>query len=316
MTTRNLATIGDAAITAIERLTWLDGIADALQELVHRAFVAAGPAQRRIKNLLHGTWLGHPLHVVLTDVPVGAWTTALILDTLGDADARGSNDYARGADTAVAVGMVGAVAAALPGLADWHYTTGDTRRSGLAHGLLNTAALVLYTRSFALRRSGRRREGRAFSGVGYAVMLAAAYIGGHLVYRQRLGVDQSQPLAEVGDFVLVLSLDELRENQPVRVDVAGARVLLVRRGRHVRALAESCSHLGGPLAEGRFDGDTVICPWHGSRFSLEDGRVIDGPATATQPCYETRIRDGRVEIRRPRRKDSAAELSSTRPAAG
>jgi nitrite reductase/ring-hydroxylating ferredoxin subunit len=206
--------------------------------------------------------------------------------------------YAAGADAAVAVGIVGAAAAALPGLADWHHTSGGTRRSGLVHGLLNTAALALYTGSLALRRAGRRGEGRALSGLGFAVLLAAAYIGGHLVYRLRLGVDRSQPTLESEEFVAAASLADLREGVLTRVDVSGVAVLLVRRGGRVAALAETCSHLGGPLADGRLEDDSVRCPWHGSRFSLEDGRVLEGPATAAQPCFETRVREGRVEIRR------------------
>jgi len=72
----------------------------------------------------------------------------------------------------------------------------------------------------------------------------------------------------------------------------------VRRGKHIFALAETCSHLGGPLAEGKLSGNTVQCPWHGSRFALEDGRVLDGPAVHPQPCLEARTRNGKIEVRK------------------
>jgi nitrite reductase/ring-hydroxylating ferredoxin subunit len=75
-------------------------------------------------------------------------------------------------------------------------------------------------------------------------------------------------------------------------------VVLVRRRGRIHALGERCAHFGGPLADGEVRDDAIVCPWHGSRFSLEDGRVLDGPATMPQPCFETRVRDGFVEIRR------------------
>lgn len=292
----DLARVGEQAIAAIERQERLDGLAERLQGLVRGALAAAGPAQRSVKNFLHGTWLGHPLHVVLTDVPVGAWTAALVMDLLDDG--RRQSRRAKGADTAVAVGIAGAVMAAAPGLADWHHTSGAARRSGLVHGLLNTAALALYTGSLLMRRRGRRTAGRGLSGLGYVLVLASAYIGGHLVYRLRLGVDHSSGGAGPAEFVPVLRLEELAEGQPRRVLVDGSPVVIVRRGARVAALAEVCSHLGGPLAEGRVDGETITCPWHGSRFSLDDGSVVEGPATTPQPLYEARVHQGRIEIRR------------------
>src|SRR4029077_19553365 len=102
-----------------------------------------GDAGRRVRDFLHGTWLGHPLHPALTDIPLGAWTTALALDAAGDR----SRGMARAADTAMGVGIAGAVGAAVTGLTDWHHTTGGDRRLGLGHAMLNTAALALYVTS-------------------------------------------------------------------------------------------------------------------------------------------------------------------------
>jgi nitrite reductase/ring-hydroxylating ferredoxin subunit/uncharacterized membrane protein len=288
-----LAHVTGNLVGSIERQRWLDRLAEPLSRAVARVYEAAGEPGRIVKNALHGTWLGHPLHPVLTDVPLGAWTAALALDLL-DAPGNGRpGPYGRGADAALGVGVVGAVGAAVTGLTDWHHTDGETRRLGLAHGLLNSGALVLMVGSLALRRRHARLEGRALGVLGYALAMTSAYLGGHLVYRQRIGVDHSQPGGADG-FVPTVRLDELSEGQPRRIDVEGVRVLLVRRGQDVHAVNEVCAHLGGPLAEGRIEGNSVMCPWHGSRFSLDDGSVLAGPATASQPCYAARVRADRV----------------------
>jgi nitrite reductase/ring-hydroxylating ferredoxin subunit len=135
------------------------------------------------------------------------------------------------------------------------------------------------------------------------VTVAAAYLGGDLVYRRRIGVDHA-PSVDDGwrpprEWKDVAAESKIAEGRSHQVEVAGQPVLLVRHAGRVRALAATCSHLGGPLADGKLEHGTVVCPWHGSRFSLEDGRVIDGPATFPQPCLEARIRDGRIEVRLP-----------------
>jgi nitrite reductase/ring-hydroxylating ferredoxin subunit/uncharacterized membrane protein len=274
-------------------------VEDALQRAVAAAFKAGGNAGRAVKNFLHGTWLGHPLHPALTDVPLGAWTTALVFDTL-DAGSRGwpwQTAARRRADDAILVGIVGAVGAALAGLTDWQHTNGTARRTGLAHAALNTVALGLYTGSLVVRRRGSRGAGRSLAVAGFGMVMASAWLGGRLVYRERVGVDHAQREEPEG-FLRALRESELREGQPVRAEIDGLRVVLVKRNGRVYAIGERCSHLGGPLAEGEVRDDSIVCPWHGSRFALADGRVLDGPATMPQPCFETRIRDGFVEVRR------------------
>jgi nitrite reductase/ring-hydroxylating ferredoxin subunit len=76
--------------------------------------------------------------------------------------------------------------------------------------------------------------------------------------------------------------------------------MLVRAGGRIHALANTCSHLGGPLCEGTLHEGGVVCPWHGSRFDLETGEVLDGPAVFPAPRFETRVRDGRIELRAER----------------
>lgn len=288
----------NAAIELIDRQDWLDPVGEQLKKSVSDAFAAGGEAGQKMKNALHGTWLGHPLHPVLTDVPLGAWTAALALDVMEAATGR--RKYAPGADAAVAVGLAGALGAAVTGLTDWNDIDGKPRRHGLVHGLLNITGTLLYTTSLLLRRRKSRPAGRCFAFAGFAVAMAAAYLGGNLVYGERIGVDHSAGAEPPQDFVPVLADAELRENELRRVEANGMRVLLVRQSGDISALAETCSHLGGPLAEGQLEGSSVRCPWHGSRFALKDGSVLDGPATHPQPCFETRVRNGQIEIRASR----------------
>ena len=308
MSDARLAGLAESAAQGIERQEWMAPLEERLQRAVTGAFAAGGPAGRAVKNFLHGTWLGHPLHPVLTDVPIGAWTTALVFDAL-DASSHGwpwQRPVRRGADDAIVVGIVGALGAAVAGVTDWQHTDGKARRTGLAHAMLNTIALGLYTGSLLMRRRGARGAGRTLAGAGFGVMLASAYLGGRLIYREHIGVDHAQREEPEG-YLRALRESELREGQPVRAELNGLRVVVIKRGGRVYALGERCSHLGGPLAEGQLQEESIVCPWHGSRFALEDGRVLDGPATMPQPCFETRVRDGFVEVRRrPEARPAAA----------
>jgi len=290
--------LAERAAQTIERQDWLRPVEDTLQRAIAAAFRAGGESGRAVKNFLHGTWFGHPLHPALTDIPAGAWTTALAFDAV---DGR----WSRRADRAIAIGIGGAAAAAVAGLTDWQHLDGEPRRTGLAHAALNTLALGLYTGSWLLRRRGARRAGRAWSYAGFGVLAAAAYLGGRLVYRDRVGVDHAQREA-LDDFSRTVLEAELREDQPRRVEVGDLRIVLVRRHGRIFALGETCAHLGGPLAEGKVQDDSIVCPWHGSRFALQDGRVLDGPATLPQPCFETRVRDGYDEVRRAGARTHAA----------
>lgn len=287
--------VTEALIKTVEQQEVLDQLSDKIQPLVSNAFESAGPAGREVKNFLHGTWLGHPLHPALTDVPLGAWTAALTLDAMETISGR--KELGAGADVAIAVGLVGAAGAAVTGLTDWSETNGRARKVGLLHGLLNVGATALYATSLVLRRKDMRGAGRGFAMLGYAVSSTAAYLGGHLVFSEQIGVNHAAAQEMPKDFVSVLADAELREGEMKRVDAAGVPVLLVRREGEVCALANTCSHLGGPLAEGKLEGDVVQCPWHGSRFNVRDGSVVDGPATFPQPCFEARVREGQIEVR-------------------
>jgi nitrite reductase/ring-hydroxylating ferredoxin subunit/uncharacterized membrane protein len=289
----------DRAIQVIDRQHWLEPLADRLESTLTNAFAAAGPAEQKVANALHGRWLGHPLHPILTDIPIGSWTAAAVLDALEAAS--GNRALGRGADAAIGLGIIGALGAAVTGLTDWRHTEGRARRLGLAHGLLNTGALALYTTSMILRRLEARKAGRGVAALGYVVANAAAYLGGHLVFGEQVGVDHTAAQVPPTEFVPVLPEAELLENQLRRVTANGMAVLLLRRGQRIYAIAETCSHLGGPLAEGKVEDLSVRCPWHGSRFALDTGEVLDSPATFPQPCFDTRVQNGQIEVRVARR---------------
>ena len=280
------------ALTRVTNQPALDRIAEPLSHAVRAAFESAGPAGRQAKNALHGVWLEHPLHPVFTDVPIGAWTTALALDAAADGDPG----MRRAATFAIGVGLVGALGAAVTGLTDWSETDGQPRRTGLVHGLLNIAATSLMATAFFQRRKDSNTHGRACAVSGFAIAVASAYLGGDLVYAQRIGVthaDAERP----DDFTPVADSNALAENTMLRARSGDTDVLLVRQRGAVHTLVHSCAHLGGPLSEGTLKDGSVVCPWHGSEFALEDGRVLNGPATQNQPCLVARERDGRIEVK-------------------
>jgi nitrite reductase/ring-hydroxylating ferredoxin subunit/uncharacterized membrane protein len=273
---------------------WVESAGKVLEQLAAAVFPDGGAGQV-VTDALHGTWLGHPLHPVLTDLPAGSWTLAAALDAL---DMFGESDnFSNGADAAVGLGIAGATAAAVTGLNDWRHTSGRARRVGVLHALLNVVALTLYVVSLVLRRSGARGAGRATGFLGFGVVIVSTYLGGDLVYDERIGVDRSSERALPRKFTRVMADDDLPEGELHKATVRGAGILLLKRDGRIHALADTCSHLGCSLADGRLEGDTVVCPCHGSTFGIEDGRVVHGPATFPQPVLETRVENGQIEVR-------------------
>jgi nitrite reductase/ring-hydroxylating ferredoxin subunit/uncharacterized membrane protein len=260
----------------------LDPISEPVQEAVNAV-------PQPVRDVLDGVWFGNPLHPALTDVPIGAWTTALALDLVGS-DA---------ADGALAVGILGAVPAALTGLNDWSHLKGDSRRLGTVHALLNSMALALNVASFVARRDGHRGLGRVLSGVAYAGAAFSAHLGGHLSFGLGVRVNRTAFESPRDRYAPVCDESELNGGKLVGVELEGESAVVSRSEETggVCAIAATCSHMGGPLADGDREGDTVICPWHGSRFDLCSGEVEGGPAVYPQPRYEARVRAGKVEIR-------------------
>jgi nitrite reductase/ring-hydroxylating ferredoxin subunit len=276
-------------VTNLRLAQQIAGLAEPLDEISERVQEAAKAVPKPIRDVLDGVWLGNPLHPALTDVPLGAWSAAFALDLAGS----------ESADGALAVGILGAVPAALTGLNDWSHLKGETRRIGTVHALLNSASLTLNVASLAARRSGHRGVGRVLSSVAFAGTLVSAHLGGHLSFGLGVRVNRTAFESPRERFAPVCDEQDLDGGKLVGVELEGEPVVVSRSEEtgEVCAIAATCSHLGGPLAEGERDGDTVICPWHGSRFDLCSGEVRGGPAVYPQPRYETRVRTGKVELR-------------------
>lgn len=264
----------------------LDAAADALSTRVRQLLDRAGDARQPIRDALSGTWLGHPVHPAITDVPVGAWSAALVLDLFAQRKA---------ARIAIGVGLAGAFGAALTGLNDWLDTYGRPRRLGVVHAALNGTATLLYTASF-LARGRAAGAGIALSTLGYATVALSALYGGELSLDEQIGVNHARSAEPPSDEIDVAALGDVPDGGMRRVDAQGYPVVLVRRGETVFALAATCAHQGGPLDQGTLEGETITCPWHGSRFCLTDGSIVNGPAAYPQPALRVRIADGRIRV--------------------
>jgi len=279
-------------MTRLEEARSLDPVSDKLQAAVN---AAAKP--QFLRDLLHGTWLGHPLHPVLVQLPVGAFVSAAILDLLPG--------KRRSPTVLIAAGTAAVTPAVAAGLLDWSQMTKDRRRVGLVHAAANTVAVGLYAASLAARLRGRATRGKAFSFAGLSVAGLGAYLGGHLSYAQSAGVNQAAPeiVRIPEDWTEVCSLADLPDGRPAVRTVADVPILLYRVGASVSALIERCAHESGPLGEGDVTGSgadaCVTCPWHGNVFRLTDGAVVHGPAASDQPSLRVRVDGGKVLVAQP-----------------
>jgi len=274
-------------VEQLERASALDDVGKRIGRFVRDA-IPRGP----IKDGLSGTWLGHALHPMLTDVVIGSFMGASLLDLLGeDGD---------GAERLIGVGLAAYAPTAAAGVNDWADTepADDTvRRVGVVHAAGNLLAASLYAGSLVARRRGARGRGKLLGAAGAAVLGVGGYLGGHLSLAKGVGADQTAFDAGPDDWTAVVDSSQLDEGRPVRVIADDTPVMVVRRGDAIHAIHDRCSHRGCSLASGEIDGEEVGCACHGSRFALADGALRRGPATAAQPAYEVRETEGRVEVR-------------------
>jgi uncharacterized membrane protein len=181
----------DPAARLAERQNWITPRAEiAVQDAVRESLNKLGG--ETLRSALHGSWLHEPLHAVMTDVPVGSWTAAVVFDAIGAMSDSQSMDTA--ADACVGLGLIGAVGAAITGMNDWaEVKVAAPRRIGAVHALLNIAATGFFVGSLVARRKrGSRSTGRALGALGYVIASASAHLGGNLVYEHGIGVEAKE----------------------------------------------------------------------------------------------------------------------------
>jgi nitrite reductase/ring-hydroxylating ferredoxin subunit/uncharacterized membrane protein len=277
------------AVEALAGVEALDAPADAIAKQVRD--LAGGTT---FKDALSGSWLGHALHPFLTDLPIGSWTSAVLLDWLGGEESEVA------ADRLLGIGLAAAAPTFVSGWLDYADSTPGNppvKRVGLVHALSNGGAATLFALSLSARRNGARGRGRALALAGTAFLTVGGYLGGHLSYASGIGVDQTAFETPEAEWTDVLAAGELAEDAPRCVEADGVAVVVVRHGGALHALSDTCAHRGGALHEGELHDGCITCPLHGSTFRLEDGSLVRGPSAYPQPRWEARERAGRIEVR-------------------
>ncbi|HEX2051362.1 MAG TPA: DUF2231 domain-containing protein [Actinomycetota bacterium] len=144
-------------------------------------------------DALRGAWLGHALHPMATDFPLGAWMSASLLDLIGGPDAR------EAARRLVAFGLVMAAPTVASGVAEIGAAPPRARRVGVVHAAVNLTATALYAASFVARTRGAHRRGAALGIAGGLCATAGGYFGGHLSLENAVGVDRTHADASSSD---------------------------------------------------------------------------------------------------------------------
>lgn len=279
------------AAEAVEGASVLDGAGKAIGEAFRGAI---GPG--KLKDALSGTWIGHALHPLLTDVVIGSFVSATLLDVLG-----GDRD-GKAAERLIAIGIASYPPTALTGVSDWadsEIADPAVRRVGLVHAATNSAALGLYAASLLARRRGDAGRGKALGLAGAGALATAGYLGAHLTFVRGVGPNQTAFDPGPDEWTDAIESSRLPANEPRSALVGETPVFLLRHADGVHAMHDRCSHRGCPLSDGEIDGEVVVCYCHGSRFRLEDGSIELGPATVPQPSFEARESDGQVQVRLP-----------------
>jgi nitrite reductase/ring-hydroxylating ferredoxin subunit/uncharacterized membrane protein len=279
----------------------LAGLWNGIATVMNAVYRGLGGPGKLLQDFLNGSWLGHSLHPVLTDVVVGASTTAVLLEVLGWFGVTGLRDALL---WTLALTWLSAVATILTGLTDFKDTaSGNERNLAGMHGVINIIATIGFFLAFLAKLGpSASATGAVLLIVSYGIISLGAYIGGHVVFKYGYMVNHNAFARgkRAAEFTAVLPTASLPDATPTKAALGTTQLVLVRRGDIVYALKETCSHAGGPLAQGRLQGDTIVCPWHGSTFRLDDGAVRHGPAASRQVAYRARITGDQVEVQGPR----------------
>ena len=272
---------------------WARPFGDFNHRWLNALFRPIGP----IRDFLDGTWLGHPLHPAVTDIPIGTLLATVVLDLLG---------YPAAADIALVLTVLFMLAAAVTGSADYADTDGTARVRATTHASIMVVGLVVLLLSLLLRAGNPadRTIPIALGIIGFLIVTAGAYVGGDVVYalgnmvsrHAFRGAGTKWIRLDTGD---ITDLATLPEATPTKAKAGINDLVLVRLAGNVHAMHAVCAHAGGPLAQGSVVEGCLECPWHGSRFRLSDGQARRGPSVYDQPSYEIRAADGGgYEVRR------------------
>lgn len=273
-------------VKRIEQEKSLDEISEPISKAVSKATDPDG-----IKYVLSGSWLGHQLHPMVTDIPIGAWAMASALDLTGGKEMRPASQRL------VALGVLSSFPAALTGASDWADSYGKEQRVGLVHAIANSCGTVLQALSWVARKNDKHKLGVSLSLAGLACTSAAGYLGGHLSFDMGVGVNHAAFETRTKKWTDVGAEDEVQEGQLTRVTANKTPVVLTRHHGQISAMSATCSHAGGPLDEGHVENDCIVCPWHHSKFRIADGTPTRGPAAAAQPLWDVRTENGRIMIK-------------------
>jgi nitrite reductase/ring-hydroxylating ferredoxin subunit/uncharacterized membrane protein len=276
---------------ALEQANALDTPAKTIAKKARQLLAPAG-----LKEVVSGTRLGHPVHPPLTDLVIGSFMSASLLDLMAPRAGE------RAARRLIALGIAAAVPTAVAGVSDWADTEladERVRRVGLVHAAANDVALLLYGASLSARWRGKSTKGVLLGLAGAAVLNGGGYLGGHLSFVRGVGVNQTAFDPGPQEWAPAAQASEITDGQLHAGEVDGTPVLLTRYDGVVYAIHDRCSHRGCQLSAGEVDGDVVTCSCHGSRFDLRNGAVLQGPAVTAQPAFEIREdATGRIEVRR------------------
>lgn len=268
----------------------LDTVAGAVRDVTQRVL-----RQGTAKDLLHGVWLGHPLHPALAQLTVGCFTGAAVLDVSG----HGGDGAAR----LIRWGMVASVPTAAAGAADYSDAHEEQQRIGVVHVAANSASLLCYGLSLALRSTGRSRGGALAGLLGFTFVGLSSALGGDLSFRRAVGANHAAevPHTGPGDWCDLGPVEDFPAGELVRRQAGLIPVVVLGSADGITVLHDRCSHMAAPLHQGEITGDgeqrCLVCPWHGSVFRISDGAVVHGPATAPQPVLDSRVTDGRLQAR-------------------
>lgn len=267
----------------------LDQVSEVLSKRVSGLLGPGTPAN----DMLSGPDLGHPTHPLLTDLALGAWSSAVALDLIGGKGSR------KAADRLIALGLIAAAPTAASGLADWSSLYGPEQRIGVVHGASNALSTAMFAMSWVSRKKHKRVKAKLLAIAAMSVAGIGGYLGAHLAYKLGVGVDHTAFSEPPGEWAVIGEESALSDDKPMIGDVDGTPIMVVRHRGRLHALIDACAHQGGPLHEGKIADGCVTCPWHQSTFALEDGEPLGGPTAFPQPTLEVRATAGKIEVRKP-----------------